>query len=1176
MKKILSILLVLVFALTSFVSCDKIPGLEGMSDKLNFEEILNKVKFWEKDETPSVTLDDAKSYLFNTYKDHAKAPVADYDLVAVVIVDGVKFAVTWTVDASEITIKESSKANFWTVDLPETNNAEKAYTLTATISDAEGNKVEVKFTKTLPVIDSTGVVTDLVENVAYKMFLKQMNLGYTLYATAATQKNENKFILTTLDPKEAADFFVEKADGGYKLYTMVDGAKLYVTASIVTTPNADGTVKISKYIGFSSEGTSVFVYNASIQTFVVTVDGIKFGVGTYNAFETICISEDTYFKPENVNVAGGQFPVGFMTSEYAETLTPDEKPVAQDPAADSTLTIAQALELGNTKVKDQYTEGKYYVTGTVKEIQSTTYGNMVITDGTNEILVYGTFDATGANRYDAMTTKPVAGDTVTVYGIIGMYNAPQIKNGWITAHTPAGSDTPVTPPTPETPAELTVVDTPVAGVAYKLGLFHGNENADVFFNGQNYNNYAWYLAYGNASAAVDVYLEAVDGVDGAYRLFFYNGEAKTYIRMYPRDGDTTKGTMEMTTTCPPEYFTYSTEYKTLIYTSTTGEQFYMGSSGTYKSISTSAIKYITDATSYPAHFYAEQAPHTCEFVAGEVTAPTCTEAGYTTYTCTCGKTEQRDTVAALGHTFADATCTAPKTCACGATEGAALGHTYTSAVTAPTCTQDGYTTYTCTCGDTYTEPGEAKTGHDFTNGDTCANGCGTTQDHVHNFVAGETTAPTCTTPGYTTYTCTCGETENRDPVDALGHSHTATPTAPTCTEAGYTTYTCNCGDTYTEPGEAALGHDYDRSVTAPTCTAAGYTTFSCGICDDTYTGEEVAALGHKDEDNNCFCDTCNALVNCGTLEAPLTATQAQAIGASLASGAYTAQKVYVTGTVTGIGSVTTYYKNVYVSDGTTEFLIFSINLGDGINGFAVGDTITAYGYIQNYNGNTPEMTGKSGDYPYALVVTPHTCQFSDPTCTEAAKCTLCNAEGTAALGHTTEEGTCERCGETIGSQAPVKSYNKVTSAAEFTTGTYVLVGNTSMVTFSETHSSGWVLGTALSSIPEAMDQATGDQYAITLTVTDTGVAIKVGDVYIAPKGGNNNGMKLSTTAYYWAYSFDDKGNITFTGTGSDTVTLAYNSTNSSSTSVGPAYRGYKNTTAAGSTYYTTFVAYKLG
>ena len=42
-------------------------------------------------------------------------------------------------------------------------------------------------------------------------------------------------------------------------------------------------------------------------------------------------------------------------------------------------------------------------------------------------------------------------------------------------------------------------------------------------------------------------------------------------------------------------------------------------------------------------------------------------------TCTvCGATDGE----ALGHSFAPATCTAPKTCACGATEGEALGHTY--------------------------------------------------------------------------------------------------------------------------------------------------------------------------------------------------------------------------------------------------------------------------------------------------------------------------------------------------------------------------------------------------------------------------------------------------------------------------------------------------------------------
>ena len=161
----------------------------------------------------------------------------------------------------------------------------------------------------------------------------------------------------------------------------------------------------------------------------------------------------------------------------------------------------------------------------------------------------------------------------------------------------------------------------------KFGLFHGNENATVFFTGENYNGYAWYLAY--AANGIDVYLETVEGVEGAYRLFFYNGDAKTYVVAFPRDGDTTKGTLKLDTEVPETYYTFNAEYNTLIYTSVTGEQFYLGSSGTYKSISCSAISYITNADSYISHLYAagatgEEAPHEHDFVNGK---------------CACGETD---------------------------------------------------------------------------------------------------------------------------------------------------------------------------------------------------------------------------------------------------------------------------------------------------------------------------------------------------------------------------------------------------------------------------------------------------------------------------------------------------------------------------------------------------------
>lgn len=44
------------------------------------------------------------------------------------------------------------------------------------------------------------------------------------------------------------------------------------------------------------------------------------------------------------------------------------------------------------------------------------------------------------------------------------------------------------------------------------------------------------------------------------------------------------------------------------------------------------------------------------------------------------------------------------------------------------------------------------------------------------------------------------------------HSYTAAVTAPTCTERGYTTYTCSCGDSYVDNYTDRLGHDYVNGI----------------------------------------------------------------------------------------------------------------------------------------------------------------------------------------------------------------------------------------------------------------------------------------------------------------------------------------------------------------------------
>lgn len=278
---------------------------------------------------------------------------------------------------------------------------------------------------------------------------------------------------------------------------------------------------------------------------------------------------------------------------------------------------------------------------------------------------------------------------------------------------------------------------------------------------------------------------------------------------------------------------------------------------------------------------------------------TCTQRGYTVYTCHCGASYVGDFTEAAGHKKTllagkPATCTQP-----GLTEGlvcencgeifsaqetvAALGHSWSDpeVLAAATAYSDGVQVSVCQiCAEEKTEILPAMA-------------------HIHVYSASVTEA-SCGEPGYTTYLCSCGAAYTDDYTEAHGHTAVEIPAvAATCSAAGLTAgsycsvcqtvlaeqketpalahtwdegvvteeateeaqgkmlFTCQvCGFTQ-EKTVPVLGHvhDYRETVIAPTCTEQGYTLRQCD-CGDEFADDYTAALGHTEAADTAVAPTC--------------------------------------------------------------------------------------------------------------------------------------------------------------------------------------------------------------------------------------------------------------------------------------------------------------------------------
>ena len=248
--------------------------------------------------------------------------------------------------------------------------------------------------------------------------------------------------------------------------------------------------------------------------------------------------------------------------------------------------------------------------------------------------------------------------------------------------------------------------------------------------------------------------------------------------------------------------------------------------------------------------------HTHEYTE-TVVEPTCTEKGYTLHKCECGEEYKDGETEALGHLFGEWKIVTPatedseglerRTCTrenCDFKEERkipVLSHTHnyiTTTIVEPTCTERGYTKYTCEkCGNSYNADYEKALGHNFGEWK-------------------EIKPATEEEDGLKERTCArCGEKEEQS-IPAKTHEHKFVDTViePTCTEKGYTIHKCKCGEQYEDSYVSALDHSYSTEWTIDkeaTCTETGIKSHHCTRCEAKTDETEIPLADHNYVDGVC-------------------------------------------------------------------------------------------------------------------------------------------------------------------------------------------------------------------------------------------------------------------------------------------------------------------------------------
>ena len=184
--------------------------------------------------------------------------------------------------------------------------AEEATVATVTAKAKSGDKEGVKEFKVS--IDALSTVmagmvevTEYKEYTPYALYTKQANINKNLFFAGSI--TGGKYLSTTDKDSKVARVFLEKDGEGWRIYTIVDGSKLYIEV-------VEGKAALN-----SEPQGNVWTINSEVNVPVTMVGDTEYYLGCYKTYDTFSASKTSYILSDTSVIGVSQFPMQIV-QEY--------------------------------------------------------------------------------------------------------------------------------------------------------------------------------------------------------------------------------------------------------------------------------------------------------------------------------------------------------------------------------------------------------------------------------------------------------------------------------------------------------------------------------------------------------------------------------------------------------------------------------------------------------------------------------------------------------------------------------------------------------------------------------------------------------------------------------------------------------------------------------------------